>query len=392
MLSAGMSRSVCGEVFQLKSGGQISGTVIDRGEHGEYLVRSDRGAQLTLSRRQVARVIEADEFDQQYEQRCHTSPDTVEAHRELAAWCKENRSNKLYKVHLQRILELDPADEAARLSLGYQLHQGRWLTRDEVMAARGMRKYDGEYRTPQDIALRESTKQRERVENDWFQKMRVWVSWLDKRRSAEAVQLISNVKDPRAALGIVKLLDKAKDRRVRDLLTATLAELRSPLAVTTLVDFSLNDPDPEVRLQCLDYLLRFHRPINLEPYVQALNDRKYSNDIINRAAVALSRIGNPTAISPLIDALVTTHSFKNVNATAGNINPTFGNGPGASGGGLSMGGQKNKTIRKDIRNFKVRQALIDLSGGQDFEFNEQTWRRWFVKTQTAQYVDARRDQ
>ncbi len=387
-----MSRSVCGEVFELKSGGQISGTVVNRGEHGEYFVRSDDGAQLTLSRRQVARVIEADDFDLQYEQRCRTLPDTIEAHRELAAWCKENRCSKLCKVHLQRILELDPADEAARLSLGYQLYRGRWLTRDEMMAARGMRKYDGDYRTPQDIALRESTKQRERVENDWFQQIRVWVNWLDKRRGAEAAQLIANVKDPLAAPAIVKLLGKAKDHRVRELLTATLAELNSPLTVTTLVDFSLNDPDPEVRLQCLDYLLRYHRPINLEPYVQALNDRKYSNEIINRAAVALSRIGNPAAISPLIDALVTTHSVPNVNATPGNINPTFGNGPGASGGGLSMGGQKNKTIRKNISNFKVRQALIDLSGGQDFEFNEQTWRRWFVKTQKPQYVDARRDQ
>lgn len=380
------------DTFELKSGGRIVGSVIERGENGEYVVRSENGATVTLSRRQIDRVVERDDLDLEYVKRSRTLPDTVDAHRELATWCKQNRLRKLAKLHLKRIIELDPSDEAARLSLGYQQHRGQWLTRDEIMAARGMRKYDGDYRTAQDIALREYAKERERIENDWFQKIRTWVGWLDKRRSAEAVKSLSDVDDPAAALAIVKVLKREKNQRVRDLLISTLAELKTPLTVTTLVDFSLNDPDPEVRLQCLDYLIRYHQPINLEPYVQALNDRKYSNEIINRSADALGRIGNPEAISPLIDALVTTHSFKNVNAAPGNMNPTFGTAPGGGGGGLSMGGDKNKIIRRNLNNMKVRQALMELTGGQDFEFDETLWRRWFVKEQIADYVDARRDQ
>ena len=255
-----------------------------------------------------------------------------------------------------------------------------------------MRRYDGDYRTPQDIALRESTKQREKTQNDWFLKIRTWVGWLDSRRASEAAQLISQIDDPQAAVGIVKLLDGEENPRIRNLLTETLAGLRSPLAVTTLVDFSLNDPDPEVRLQCLDYLMRFHQPINLEPYVQALNDRTYSNEIINRSAVALEQIGNPAAISPLIDALVTTHTFKNVNAQVGNVNAGMSSAPGGAGGGLAMGGKKNPTVRRSLNNAKVREALIELTGGQDFEFDERTWRRWFVKQQMSAVVDARRDQ
>lgn len=378
--------------FQLKTGGTIQGSVRDRGDNGEYLVRTDQGALVTLSRRQIDDVVAVDDIDQAYEERSRTSPDTVEAHRELANWCKENRRSKLAKAHLQRILELDPADEQARLKLGYQQYRGQWLTRDEMMAARGMRKYDGDYRTAQDIALRERTKRRERIETDWLLKLRTWVGWLDKRRSDEAVTLISEIEDPHAAVAIVKLLEREKNQRIRDLLTETLANLKTPLTVQTLVNFSLNDPDPEVRLQCLDYLLRYHRPINLEPYVQALNDRKYSNQIINRAGVALGEIGNPEAISPLIDALVTTHTFTNPSAPPGNISAGFGTSPNGGGGGLSMGGKKTKTVRRNLQNLKVRQALVELSGGLDYGFDEKIWRRWFVKKQIPDYVDARRDQ
>lgn len=380
------------DIFHLRAGGQIDGHVIKRGERGEYIIKTNQGATLTLSSRQVAKVDSHDDTDMLYQARSRATPDTVEGHRELAHWCKTNRRNTLAKWHQQRILELDPNDQAARLSLGFQKHQGQWLTRDQIMAAQGMQKYGGKYRTAQDIALREQTKRLAEIENEWFQNIRIWVGWLTKRKSTEALDNISRIDDPHAAVAIVKVLEKQDNQRVRDLLIETLAELRSPLAVTTLVDFSLNDPDPEVRLQCLEYLIRFHQPIQLEPYVQALNDGKYSNDIINRSAIALSTIGNSKAISPLIDALVTTHSFKNTDAPPGNFNTSFGTGAGGGGGGLSLGGNKSKVVNRDVKNLSVRQALVELSGGQDFGFDEKTWRLWYINKQIPDFVDTRRDQ
>jgi len=377
-----------GDIFQLKTGGQITGTLADRGKQGEYIIQSDQGALVTLSRRQVTKVVGQDKIDLEYAQRSRTLPDSAAAHRELAQWCQENRRTKLSKHHWQRVVELDPTDEAARLSLGYQRHQGRWMTQDEIMAARGLIKYDNRYRTPQDIALREQEKKQKQLQVDWFQKIRLWVDWLDSRRAAEAAQKIAAVRDPNAASAFVKLLEKSKSQNVRDLLTATLAEIKHPLAVTTLVDFSLNEPDPEVRLQCLEYLIQHHQPLSLQPYFSALNDRKYNNEIINRAAFALHRIRDPRAISPLIDALVTTHQFKISDAPPGNTSASFS--PSGGGGGFSAG-NKPKFYKRDIPNLPVRQALVELSGGQDYEFNETLWRRWFVNQQKAKYVDARRD-
>ena len=393
VLCTNLLPSARGDVFQLKSGGQVTGAIVDRGQQEEYVVASEQGAVITLSRRQVAKVVPQDKIDWQYEAHSRALPDTVEAHRELADWCRQNRLAQQTKHHLRRIIELDPTDEAARLSLGYQQHRGRWLTREEIMMTRGLQHYDGDYRTSQDIELRERTKQREQAENDWFRKIRTWIGWLGDRRAAEAADLIAGVNDPLAAPAIVKLLSKQNSQRVRNLLTRTLAALEHPAAVTTLVDLSLYDPDREVRLQCLDYLLQYHQPLRLKPYVDALDEKRSENEIINRAADALRQIGDPQAISPLIDALVTTHKFKNPNAAPGNLNPTFSSGGGGGrGGGLSMGGDKHKIIKRNLQNLSVRQALVELSGGQDYEFDEKLWRMWFVNEQIHDYVDARRDQ
>ena len=385
------TESVHGDIFRLKSGGQVHGTVLKRSAQGEYIVRTESGAVFSLSRRQVDDIDAQDEIDLEYAARSRSLPDTVEAHRELATWCKANRLTRVAKHHLRRIIELDPMDEAARLSLGYQQHRGRWLTRDEMMAARGLTRYDGDHRTSQDILLRERTKKREQAEAEWLRQIRTWVGQLDKRRGAEAAKSLTSIEDPLAARALVQEIRQTKDPRVFDLLLGVLAELRHPLAVTTLVDLSLDDPDEEIRLQCLEYLKKYHSPVSIQPYVKSLNERKNNNVTINRAAEALAQLGNPRAISPLIDALVTTHKFVKSKSTPGNINPTFTSGAGGGGGGLSMGGDKSNVYLDDVQNLNVRQALVELSGGQDYEFDEALWRIWFVKEKTPAYVDTRRD-
>ena len=236
-------------------------------------------------------------------------------------------------------------------------------------------------------------KTNEAAEAEWLRKIRLWRGWLKGRRSAEAAQAIAEIHDPHATRALVDLLEKEKDPQVRDLLTATMAELQHPLAVTTLVDLSLADPDREVRLQCLEYLQKYHAPIRLTPYIKALKSK--NNSIVNRAAEALHELGNPAATSPLIDALVTTHKYLKTNVPPGETNVSFdpsgGNGGGGGGGGgLSLGG-KSKYVRINQRNLDVRQALVELSGGQDFGFDERAWRRWFINLQTQEFADTRRD-
>lgn len=388
--------AVYADVFHLKEGGKLEGKLLGRDGERNYVIMTKLGAQVTLSRKQVERVDRLSEVDKEYAKRSRTIPDTVEAHRELAQWCKENSRSKLAEHHYQRILEIDPTDEQARQKLGYQKFKGDWMTREEIMQNRGLQFFKGKYRTPQDIFLLQQEDKLESAEADWIKKLRLWRGWLNNsRRFDEAVENISQIDDPHATAAIVKMLEREEDQEIRDLLIATLAELDHPLAVVKLVEYSLEDPLQEVRMQCIDYLLARGEPISLTPYVNALTPRRNSNEIINRAAEALHELGDPNAISPLIDALVTTHKYKNGEAPPGDYNVTFGknggNAFGGGGGGLSLGG-KSKVISIDHNNLDVRRALVELSGGMDFEFDKTAWRRWYINEQIQEFVDTRRDQ
>jgi hypothetical protein len=111
---------------------------------------------------------------------------------------------------------------------------------------------------------------------------------------------------------------------------------------------------------------------------------------VNRAGEALGMIGDAAAISPLIDALVTTHKYQlSPGANPGQISADFG---GSGGGGLSMGGKGPAIVKNDETNQGVLRALVKLSGKQNFDYDEQAWRNWYVDLQMRQHANARRDQ
>ena len=118
------SDAMWADVFELTHGGRVTGVLIERGPDEEYVVRTDSGAVLTLTKSQVHKVTEVDDHLLEYEQRSRTMPDTVAAHRQLAQWCKRQQLSNLRDHHLGRILQLDPDDKEARKSLGYQMHKG----------------------------------------------------------------------------------------------------------------------------------------------------------------------------------------------------------------------------------------------------------------------------
>jgi HEAT repeat protein len=144
----------------------------------------------------------------------------------------------------------------------------------------------------------------------------------------------------------------------------------------------------EIREQCLDYLMSFERPVSILPYVQALKDK--DNVIVNHAGAALGKLGNPAAISPMIDALVTTHKYQVHAAPPGQIGAAFD--PRGGGGGLQMGGNGPQIVERDRENLSVLRALEKLTANHEFDFDEQAWRRWYVDRQMREHVNSRRDE
>ena len=118
---------------------------------------------------------------------------------------------------------------------------------------------------------------------------------------------------------------------------------------------------------------------------------------MNRAAVGLARMKDPSAIGPLINALITTHKFKTVPANPGsmsttfNKNPSAGSVPGGVGGmGLGMNMNQPKIFSQQMQNQSVLDALVALTG-QNFGFDPRAWHAWFSAQKKAEAVNARRD-
>jgi hypothetical protein len=390
MAATALTRTTRGDVFELSGGGAVRG-VSEESDAKSYVVRTDDGVLVTISRNEVARVIREGEFAQEYRRRSRQAADDPASHRELAAWCKDHGLAAEARTHMRRLLELAPDDEAARRSLGYVKRGQTWLSQDELMAHRGLQLFDGKYRTAQDVAIRKRNHAADAAEIDWLANLRLWKEWLRSDRtgrSEEAQARIAAIVDPSAVPALVKLLSAEDDPWTFDLLLDALGRLDHPDAVRTLVRLSLDDVAPEVREKCLDYLTDRESPVSIVPYVQALKDR--DNRVVNRAGEALGRLGDVAAISPLIDALVTRHTYRIQPGNSNEFNASFN--PNGGGGGFSFGGNGPKDVDRDRENPRVLQALNKLASPQGFEYDEQAWRRWYVDQQLHEHVNARRDE
>jgi hypothetical protein len=87
----------------------------------------------------------------------------------------------------------------------------------------------------------------------------------------------------------------------------------------------------------------------------------------------LGRLGVPSAVGPLVDALETQHVVVSGDGKPeGSTSATFT----PSGGGLSMGGgPKRSTV--SVRNDRVLEALVALTG-TNFEWDARGWRVWLA--------------
>ena len=377
-----------GDVYELEGGGEVRGSLVERGPNGAYVVQTEDGVQIALPRKHITRIVQVDDTLAKYQRMARTIPDTADGQRTLARWCKERGLADEATVHWERLLVLAPDDEEARIGLDYQKMGGRWLTREELMARRGMVFYEGKYRTPQDVALRRRSAAFENSSADWVRTLRLWLGWLDSRREEQAIEARANLEaldDPAATTAVVQVLDDVTDPWVYGELLRVLGRLDHPDAVRKLVDVSLYDSSVDLRELALDLLTRNGRRVPILPYVRALKNA--DNKVVNRAGKALALIGDPEAVSPLIDALTTEHKYKVETGNPGGINAGMVNGSG----GFSMGGDGPKIITKALDNPAVLQALTKLTGEHNLEYDESAWRSWFVNQQERALSSARRD-
>jgi hypothetical protein len=366
------------DVIELASGGRLEGKIVQsaEGDKANVVIDLAAGGRLSVPRSQVARVDATSNAEAEYQKLARTSPDTIEAHWKLVEWCRQQNLKNAAQRHLERIIELNPDQAEARAALGFHQKDGKWMNRDDVMAARGLVMHGGRYVTPQHIEIMKQQEAARSTQADWTNRIEQLRRSLVGRRPDKAAQAeaeIRAINDPAAAEAIVAALRREKDRDLKRLWVEVASQLNHGAAVDALVDLSLTDPDEDLRRECLEYLIKSGRRGLSTPYVRA----------------PLGQIRDRDTIGPLIDALITKHRVR-----VSDVNPdqhayTFSN---EGGGTFNFGGGGPQVVTQAVRNRTVLDALITMSGGASFDYDQEQWRGWLAAQAKADAVDVRRDQ
>jgi hypothetical protein len=378
-----------GEALELSNGGRVEGTLVESANATREIavIALAGGGRLEIPRSQIARVDSTSAAEKEYAELARKSADSVEAHWKLAQWCRDHKLRERAQQHLTRILELEPNHEEARAILGFRKRNGEWMTRDDVMASRGLVIYEGRHVTRQHMELLKRQKAAKQSQADWSNRLEQLRRWLTGRRVDRASQAraeIESLSDPQAAPAVVVMLRRENDADIKRLWMDAASRLNHQLAVDALVELSLADPDPEVRHDSLEYLVKSGRQGLLTPYVRALRDK--DNEIVNRAGAALGQIGDPAAMRPLVEALITQHRASVPQANPDQQAYLFS----PQGSGYNFGSPPPPRPQA-VRNPDVLAALVSLSGGTSFDYDQGQWRRWLAAQAKQPAVDVRRD-
>jgi hypothetical protein len=104
-----------------------------------------------------------------YAEREARTPDTATGQVALARWCGDHGLRDQAVLHTVQALELEPDNPAGRAlasELDLHLHEGRWLTSEEYMAATGLVRVGKEYLTTEEAAHRRDAQNEKQAQRE----------------------------------------------------------------------------------------------------------------------------------------------------------------------------------------------------------------------------------
>jgi hypothetical protein len=375
------------ELVILKTGGQAEGEILNADRDGKQPVklRTDTGLLMTIPAEQVRRIIVKSDLEKQYEALAPKTPDTIEGHWEMQEWCRQAELKPQRQKHLESILRLDPNHEGARIALGYVKHGNTWAKAEDWMRALGFVRYQGSWKSRQEVEIDVRDRQMELAQKNWMQKVKGWCDSSVRRGSQEAIANLKAIKDPAAARALLDVItEKHWPTELRVLCIDILSSLPGKFGTGAYIKLALEEPDTAIRDRALEELEKQRSTVALAEFTKLLTSK--DNQKVLRAGYCLGKLGDTDATLPLIEALVTNHTYFIVTGTPGLGGASFGGG----GSGMSQG-QSRQVERRDEQNQTVLSALSSLNPGVDFGFNEEAWRKWYAQKYTTTDVNLRRD-
>lgn len=405
-------RVACADVVGLRNGGVLRGEVEASDDKAAQVdVRTLTGGRIVLDKGQVQTVTRRRLVLEEYESRAKTTPDTVDDQWELALWCRDRHLSSQRQAHLENVVRLDPEHEKARRMLGHVRRNGEWVNKDDAMLRQGYVKYEGEFVTPQERDILEQQDAQREVEKDWHKKIRIWYNWANGRnaqRRDEGIQFLLALNTPDAIPALSRFLKDNRDEAWRKAFVQIVGQIPGERSAAALTLLSLHDEVADVRSRAFDAIGAERYSFVVPIYVAEL--RNGHNAVVRRAASALGRIGDVNVVPQLIEALVTSHTYR-VRVPTNEGTYSFNRG-GSMSAGLGPNGdillpaeveaalrtgqlqngvivvQPNKpmrtkvvTVRRNHENSEVLTALNKLTG-ESFGYDENAWRAWWSAKQT----------
>ena len=168
-LALSLPASARGDEVYTRSGGRLTGEIVERRAHSLVLDIGIGRVELPLS--YVDRVVTGEAPITVYRQRARAmASDDVEGWLSLGHWAAENELQTQAAEAFQRVLSLDPGNAAAQQALGRVNVGGAWMTPEESYEARGLVRFNGAWVSPQErddsLAERDEAQRRAREEAD----------------------------------------------------------------------------------------------------------------------------------------------------------------------------------------------------------------------------------
>ena len=390
------------DIVYLKTGGVLRGTIESADDPADSLIITLlSGAEIELPVEHVSSQQRRPLNLEEYEVRAASLPDTLEAHWELAEWCREQRLDEQREIHLEIVLAIDPEHRKAHYGLRHTFYREKWMTREEYEQTRiadGFVSYNGKWVPADKLESVKADDATSQAEREWYAKVRVWLNWATgnhPQRAADGFSNLRSIDSPEALSALVQFLGKSPRADVRRLFIEIVGRIEGPGPVVPLATLSVREDVRELRELALSMIG--------EPYyeqarlivIDELRDR--NNIVVRRAGEVLAKIGDETSVPALTRALVTTHSYKVRVPVQGYSFGVDGSIPGGSGLppeieiGLRTGvydgvqvvpllgaarATKLVPVAVNRENVEVLMALREITK-QNFGFDENAWQRWW---------------
>jgi len=158
--------SAWADTIHFEDGRKLEGTIIKE-TPDTVTIKTKYGTQI-VDKMEILNIEKGQSERQEYETRKEEieDEDNAEARYQLGLWCKKNGLEKEADEEFEKAIQLDSEHKGARSELGYQKHEGQWLTEDEVKENQGFRKWQGQWVSAEDYDKRVKDKLQRQKEKE----------------------------------------------------------------------------------------------------------------------------------------------------------------------------------------------------------------------------------